>query len=118
MSFEQDLKQRMKAFAVDVIRVVEGLPRGQTVDVIGKQLIRCATSIGANYRAACRARSKADFIAKLAIAEEEADESQYWLEILVSLDRLASADFQRLHGEADELTAILVSSGKTAKSNR
>ena len=66
-----------------IIQLVERLPRSRTADVIGRQLLRCGTSVGANYRAACRARSSADFIAKIGIVEEEADESGYWLELLV-----------------------------------
>jgi four helix bundle protein len=83
---------------------------------VAKQLIRCATAVGANYRAACRGRSKADFVAKLGIAEEEADETQYWLEILASLDLARGEHFLGLRREAKELTAILTSSGRTAKS--
>ncbi len=114
---EEELKARMKEFTVGAIRLVEGPPRGQANDIIGKQLIRCASSVGANYRGACGARSKADFISKLSIAEEEADEAQYWLEILVALQSIKEVDFQRLHHEARELTAILTSSGKTAQAN-
>jgi four helix bundle protein len=115
---EEQIKKRMQTFAVDVIRLVERLPHSLTNDVIGKQLIRCATSVGANYRAACRARSKPDFISKVGIAEEEADECQYWLEILCTLDRVDVQKADILRKEAYELTAILASSGKTARANR
>jgi four helix bundle protein len=115
--FEQDLKDRMKRLGVAVIRLVESLPHRQGTEIIGKQLIRCATSVGANYRAACRARSKADFIAKLAIAEEESDETMYWLEILQELGLLDQLTFAKLHQEAEEITKILTASGKTAKQN-
>ncbi len=115
---EEQLKKRMQQFAVDVIRIVEDLAPGRTTDVIGKQLIRCATSVGANYRAACRARSKPDFISKIGIAEEEADECQYWLEILCTLDRIDVQKADKLRKEAYELTAILASSGKTARASR
>ncbi len=80
----RDLKERTKSYALEVIQLVETLPKSGTADVIGRQLLRCATSAGANYRAACRARSQADFIAKMGIVEEEADESMYWMELLVS----------------------------------
>src|SRR5947207_15435942 len=78
-----DLRPRTKAYALRVIRLVESLPRNRTADVIGKQLLRSATSVGANYRAACRAKSPADFTAKMGIVEEEADESLYWMELLI-----------------------------------
>jgi four helix bundle protein len=115
--FEQALKDRMKRLGVDIIQLVECLPRRLGAEIIGKQIIRCATSIGANYRAACRARSKADFIAKIAIAEEESDETLYWLEVLQDLKLVDAQSFDRLHGEAEEITKILVSSGRTAKQN-
>jgi four helix bundle protein len=112
---EEELKRRMLDFSVAVIRTVEALQKRPSTEIVGRQLIRCASAIGANYRAACRGKSRADFIAKLAIAEEEADESQYWLEILVSLGAISEDSFRRLHREAGELTAILVSSIRTAR---
>jgi four helix bundle protein len=110
-----DLRARTKAFALRSIRVVDALPRGRAADVIGRQLLRSATSVGANYRSACRGRSAAEFCSKLGIVEEEADESAYWLELLgeaglVPADRLAD-----LHKEAGEITAMVVASIKTAK---
>ena len=114
---EDQMKQRTREFAVKVIQAVENLPRTTPSMVIGRQIIRSATSVGANYRSACRARSKPDFISKLAVAEEESDETQYWLELLHDL-RLIDVDiFRSMHQEADELTRILASSGKTAKGN-
>jgi four helix bundle protein len=113
---EEELKKRMLEFAVSVVRLTERLPKGQAADIVAKQLIRCATSIGANYRAACRGRSKPDFISRLGIAEEEADEAQYWLEILGCLDLAGGEEYARIRREAQELTAILTSSGRTAKS--
>jgi len=77
------LKDRKKNFALRIIRLVEALPKGRTTDIIGKQLLRSGTSVGANYRAACRARSTADFISKMGIVEEEADESIFWMELLI-----------------------------------
>ena len=80
---EQVFKQRTKKLALWIIELVEALPRGRTADVIARQLLRSATSVGANYRAACRGKSAADVLAKLAIVEEEADETAYWLELLI-----------------------------------
>lgn len=113
-----ELKARTKRFAVSILELADSIPNGRKADALCRQLIRSATSVGANYRTACRARSRADFISKIAIVEEESDESQYWLELLVEggmvpLDRVSS-----LIQEANELTAIFTSSGKTAKANR
>ena len=114
----QELEQRTKTFALGVIRLVESLPPGQATGILGKQLLRSATSVGANYRSAARARSKADFISKVSIAEEESDETQYWLEILHELSFIPESAYEPLHREAGELTAIFVTSGKTAKYGR
>jgi len=106
---------RTKAFAHDVIGLVEALPRSRTADVIGRQLLRASTSVAANYRSACRARSRKDFIAKMGIVEEEADESQFWLE-LVQDRRLGGNDrVAALRAEAGQLIAITVSSIRTAR---
>jgi four helix bundle protein len=112
-----DLKGRTKLFALNVIKLVETLPTSQTTAVIGKQLLRAATAVGANYRAACRARSRADFISKITVVEEEADETAYWLELLHELQLITNHQFESLEKEAHELTAIFVSSSKTAKAN-
>src|SRR5437763_4786730 len=103
------LRQRTKAYALRVIKPVDALPNNPTTNVIGKQLLRCATSVGANYRAACRARSPADFIAKMGIVEEEADESLYWMELLIDSGITPQARLAELMGEADEIVAIIVS---------
>jgi four helix bundle protein len=95
------------------MRLVEALPRKMTAEVIGKQLLRSATSVGSNYRSACRARSQADFIAKMGIVEEEADESAYWLEFVVDAGLLPSKRVAPLLQEADELVAITVASIRT-----
>ena len=113
-----ELKKRIQQFALRVIRLVESLPKTRTATVIGNQLLDCATSVGANYRAACRGRSKADFISKLDIAEEEADESIYWLEMLVEAKVVKSDSVAELLAEANELTAIISASRKTAKNNK
>lgn len=98
---------------------IRGLtPRTKSVDIISKQLSRAATSVGANYRAACKGRSKADFISKITVVEEEADETQYWLELLIDLETGDQREVARLLEEAKVLTAIFTASGKTAKRNR
>ena len=113
-----EMKKRTKAFALRVIRLVEALPKNRVADVVVRQLLRCGTSVGANYRAACRARSQADFVAKLGIVEEEADESVYWMELLVEAGMVESAKLESLMKEADELLAITVASIKTARQNK
>jgi four helix bundle protein len=97
---------------------VETLPKNKIGDVLGKQILRSATSVAANYRAACRARSKADFISKIAIVEEEADESLFWLELIAESGLMNTERLKDLTKEADELTAIFTATGKTAKQNR
>lgn len=113
-----ELKKRTKQFGLRVIRLVESLPKTRTANVIGRQLLDCATSVGANYRASCRGRSKAEFIAKLGVVEEEADESIYWLEMLVEAKVVKSEQITGLLAEADELTAIIAASRKKAKNKR
>ncbi len=110
-----DLKTRTKSFALRVIALVESLPEGRTADVLGKQLSRCGTSVGANYRAACRARSTADFIFKMGIVEEEVDEAIFWMELLVEAGLLNTDDLKELMDEADQLLAMTVASIKTAR---
>jgi len=111
----ENLKKRTKRFALDVIKLVESLPQSQTCRILGNQLLRSGTSVGANYRAVCRAKSPADFISKMGTVEEEADESGYWLELLVDSEKLKPADASAIIREAGELTAIAVSSINTAK---
>jgi four helix bundle protein len=115
---EQEFKDKTKRIAIRVIRLVESLPKNATTDVIGKQLLRSATSVGANYRAACRAKSASDMIAKLAIVEEEADESMYWIELLIELNLVASARLADLMSELNETVAITVSSIKTLRGRK
>lgn len=112
-----ELKRRTKKFGLDVIRLVESLPSSPTARVIGNQLLRSALSVGANYRAACRGRSKADFISKIGITIEEADESQHWLEMLGEAGLASQDKLKLLSKEADELVAILTASAKTARNN-
>jgi len=111
---EIDMKKRTKRFALDIIRLVAELPKTTEGRIVGGQLIRCATSVGANYRAACRGKSKADFISKLGIVEEEADESCYWLELIIEGKILPEEQVASLLEEANEITAIIVASRKTA----
>lgn len=113
-----DLKQRTKSFSLRIIKLVESLPNSKTGDVIGKQILRSGTAVGANYRATCRARSQAEFISKIAVVEEEADETLFWLEILVESGVVKEPLLKSLMQEADELTAIFAASGKTAKKNK
>ena len=112
-----NLKSRTKRFGLDVIAFYEELPDEPTFWIVKKQLIRCATSVGANYRSACRGKSTPDFIAKLSIVEEEADEAQYWLEIIGELSPGLRATIEALHREAGEIVAIMIASKKTARSN-
>jgi four helix bundle protein len=111
----EDLKGRTKAFALRIVALVDAIPRTQAGQTIGRQLLRSATSVGANYRAACRAQSRAEFAAKISIVVEEADETLYWLELLKESGLIASERLAQLLREADELVAIAVSSRKTAK---
>ena len=113
----ENLKIRTKRFALDVIQFVEMLPAGKTCEVIGKQLLRAGTSVGANYRAACRAKSPADFIYKMGIVEEEADESGYWMELLIESGKVISASTTALLNESSELVAISIASIQTARRN-
>jgi four helix bundle protein len=111
----QDLKGRTKKFALDVIRYSRTLPRDDEFTIIKRQLLRSATSTAANYRAAQRAKSKADFISKLGTSEEEADESLFWLECLAELQTLEQNELKRLLIESDEIVAILTASRRNAR---
>ncbi len=110
---EAELKSRTKLFARRVLRLVEALPRSRSASVIANQLGRSGTSVGANYRSACRARSTADFISKLGVVEEEADESAFWMELIIEESMLPENKVQPLWDEANAITAIMVSSRKT-----
>lgn len=112
-----DLKKRTKQLGLRIIRLVEALPSGKAANVIGNQLLRSGTSVGANYRSACRARSKPDFISKAGIAIEEADESLYWMEMLIEAEIIPQEKLSALMKECDEIVAILTASVKTAKSS-
>jgi four helix bundle protein len=114
----KDLKERTQEFALRIIRLTRALPNSAEGWVLGKQVLRSGTAVGANYRSCQRGKSKADFIAKLAVAEEEADETCYWLELIVSAKLLPRDHVEPLLNEAREITAILTAAGKTAKENR
>ena len=117
MNATNDLRDRTRAFALRVVRLVESLPRNRTADVMGKQLLRCGTSVGANYRAACRVRSRKEFVAKLGIVEEEADESIYWLDLIADAGLVDRQRLAPLIEEADALLSITIASIRTAKAN-
>lgn len=110
-----ELKQRTKNFGIRIVRVVEKLPPKRAAQTIGHKLLRCDTSVGANYRAACRSRSDAEFRAKLGICEEEADEAIYWLEMIIELGYVHPKLLSDLIAEANELLAIIVASIKTSR---
>ena len=114
---ENELKKRTKQLGLRVIPLVESLSSGQTSRTIGNQLLCSGMSVGANYRAACRGRSKADFIAKAGISLEEADECLYWMELLQEADILPADRLKDLMKEPDELVAIFTASIKTAKAH-
>jgi len=111
----EQLKARSTRFALEVIALVRTLPRTLLAEIIAGQMVRSGTSTGANYRAACRARSRAEFVAKMGVAEEEADETLYWLELLLETHLAESGTVQRLITEATELVAILSAGRKTAR---
>src|SRR5207245_425671 len=110
---ETEFKQRTKDIALTIIKLIESLPRTWSAEVIGKQLLRSGTSIGANYRAACRGKSTADVINKLAIVEEEADESLFWIELLTEAEIVPAKKLSALYGEIDGIVAMTVASIKT-----
>jgi four helix bundle protein len=111
---ERELLQRTKQFALRIFKLVGALPQTIQGRAVASQLIRSGTSVAANYRAACRARSKAEFVAKLGVVEEEADESAFWLELIMETNLLNATKVKPLLSEASELVAIMASSKKTA----
>ncbi len=112
---KDDFKLRTRQFALRAIKLVEALPNGRSSDVIARQLLRSATSVGANYRAACRARSTAEFLSKMGIVEEEADECVYWLELIADSELLPVTRLQEILDEANQIVAMTVASIKTAR---
>ena len=112
------LRDRTKKFAIGIVKLVRIFPRNQESNILGKQLMRSATSVAANYRAVCRARSKAEFIAKIGIVVEEADETMFWLEMITELNILSKEKTNELLKEANELLAIFSASNQTARGRR
>ncbi len=115
---KQELLDRTKRFGLRVLKLVDTLPNTVAGRAVANQLVRSGTSVGANYRAACRGRSPAEFIAKVSVVAEEADESAFWMELIMEGGLVAPELVQPLHHEAGELTAIFTASGRTAKRNR
>jgi four helix bundle protein len=115
---EKTFKTRTKKLAVAIIKQVDKLPRSLAADVIGKQILRSGTSIGANYRSACRAKSTADMINKIKIVEEESDETQYWLEILVEAELVPKTQIADIYKETGEILAMTVASLKTLRTRQ
>jgi four helix bundle protein len=114
----EELRERTKQFAIRIIRLFRALPNVTDSQIMGKQLLRCGTSVGANYRAVCRSRSKAEFIARLGVVAEEADESVFWLELIEESKALNPKLLEEILKEARELSAIFSASLKTARGNR
>lgn len=117
MAHDVDLKVRTKKFALRIIKLYQSLPKTGEAQVIGKQILRSGTSVGAQYREACRAKSPADFVNMMGGALKELDETAYWLELLVESEIVPALKLTDLQKETDELTAIFVSSINTSKRN-
>ena len=117
LSQSEQLRERTKQFAIRIVRLFRALPKTEEARIIGKQALRSGTSIAANYRAVCRARSKAEFVAKMGVVVEEADETVFWLELLVDTAVLSQTRMNGLLTEANELLAIFAASQRTAKRN-
>ena len=115
---EKELKVRTRKFAIDILNFIDKLPNRRSANVIANQLGRCGSSIAANYRAACRGRSHAEFIAKIGVVEEEADESTFWLDIIPDTKNATTGEVEPLLKEARELTAIFTAASKMAKQNK
>ncbi|HTD24699.1 MAG TPA: four helix bundle protein [Terriglobales bacterium] len=121
MITSEELRQRTKAFALRIIKLSESMPKSQASYVIAKQVLRAGTSVAANYRAACRARSRAEFISKLGVVKlgvvvEEIDETLFWLELIVDAHLLPSSRMKAIIDEANQLTSIFVAARKTSRS--
>lgn len=114
----QELKNRTKQFAIRIVKLFRSLPRTEEARIIGRQMLRSGTSVAANYRAVCRARSQAEFVAKIGVVVEESDETVLWLELLVDTDIVREGQMTSLLGEANELLAIFAASQYTARQNK
>ena len=117
MEKNRDLKQRNKQFSIGIVKYYNAMPEGGFKFTVGNQLMKSGTSVGANYRSACRGRSKAEFNAKLGICEEECDETMFWLEVITETKNHNPDETERLYNEAEELLKIFVSSINTSKAN-
>ena len=115
---QREMKARTKAFALRIIKLVSSLPNTSVANTLGKQLLRSGTSVGANYRSACRAKSTADFVCKLAIVEEESDESVYWMELLVESNIVREELLVDLIDEGNQIVSIIVAAIRTTKQKR
>ena len=115
---KEALKNRTKKFAIDSWNLCSKIPISREFNAYCNQLIRCSSSVGANYRAACRAKSTADFINKLKIVEEEADECMYFFELLMEISNIDNKELKRLHNEANEIVSIVVASVKTLRNRK
>lgn len=114
----EDLQVRTKKFALKSIKLYQSLPKSEESRILGKQFLRCATSVAANYRSSLRARSTAEFIAKLGIVVEEADESTFWMELMIESEIISEKEGEKLLEESKELLKIFSASRKTAKENQ
>lgn len=118
LSNQAELRDRTKQFAIRIVRLFRSLPNSPDAQVIGKQLLRAGTSVGANYRAVCRARSHAEWLARLGVVVEEADESVFWLELLTETGVFKNTKLESLLDEARQLTAIFTAAQSTGKHRR
>jgi four helix bundle protein len=115
---EQELKKRTKSFGLRIIKLVESMPKSVAAKVLAQQIVRSGTSVGANYRSACRGRSKAEFASKIGICAEEADETVYWLEMIAEAGFINPARLGNLMEEANEIAAIFIASSRTAQGRK
>lgn len=115
---KRELQERTREFALRIVRLYAALPQHGAAQVLGKQLLRCGTSVGANYRAACLGKSSADFASKIKICEEEADETLYWLGLLIDGGIMQEHLLAPLLDEARQISAIMCAAAKTAQANR
>ena len=111
----EEMKNRTMRYGIRIIRLAEALPRGRAGDLVAKQLVACGTSVGANYSAVCRAKSMRDFVAKLSIVEEEADESLYWLDVIVEAGLMKAPRVEALKKEGEEILSMVVAGIQTAR---
>ncbi|HWZ02554.1 MAG TPA: four helix bundle protein [Mucilaginibacter sp.] len=118
IEFAEAFKSRTKKFVVDNIKFFRTLPKTEEAKIIGRQLLRSSSSVGANYRAACRARSQAEFHSKLSTVVEEADESAFWMEILIEAEIVKPNELQYLNDEANQILKIAAASRKTVSKNK